>query len=196
MKKQKRAVFYTRVSTAEQNTAAQESELRQFAKNRGWDVTRVYSDKISGKTSSRPALDQLMDDCRKRRVDIVLVWKFDRFGRSLRHLVTSLEEFKRLGVDFISATEGIDTTIPSGELVFQIFGAIAQFESGLISERVKAGLAEAKRKGKSLGRPAIKKLSRQEIAEIRRARRRGVTLRELSRKFGASMWSVHQAGRL
>lgn len=195
MKKQKRVAIYSRVSTQDQSTKAQEYELQQFAKNRGWSVTRVYADKKSGATNSRPALDELMGNCRKRKVDVVLVWKFDRFARSLRHLVTALEEFKRLGIDFVSATEGIDTTVPSGELVFQIFGAIAQFERTLISERVKAGLAEAIRNGKKIGRPAIKTLSRAEIQKIRAARRRGVTLKKLSTQYGASMWTVFQAGR-
>lgn len=144
-------------------------------------------------TQSRPALDELMTDCRKRRLDVVLVWKFDRFARSLRQLVSALEEFRRLGVDFISATEGVDTTVPSGELVFQIFGAIAQFERALIVERVKAGLEQAKRDGKVLGRPAIKKLSEKEIERIRVERSKGITLRELAKKFGASLWSVYQA---
>ena len=196
MKKgQKRAALYVRVSTGAQDTKAQESELKEYAKNRGWEVTRVYRDTISGKINSRPALDELMADCRKRKVDAVLVWKFDRFARSLRHLVTALEEFKGLGIDFISATEGVDTTVPSGELVFQIFGAIAQFERTLICERVKAGIAEARRNGKRLGRPAIKKLSEAEITKIRAARRKGVTLRKLAIQFGASLWAVHQASR-
>jgi DNA invertase Pin-like site-specific DNA recombinase len=195
MKKQKWVAIYTRVSTQDQSTKAQEYELQQFAKNRGWSVSRVYTDKMSGATKSRPALDELMTDCRRCRVSTVLVWKFDRFARSLRHLVTALEEFKRLGINFVSATEGIDTTIPSGELVFQIFGAIAQFERTLISERVKVGLAEAIRNGKRIGRPPIKKLSEVEVRKIRAARRRGVTLRKLSNQFGASMWAVHQAGR-
>jgi len=194
-KGQKRAALYVRVSTGAQDTKAQESELKEYAKNRGWEVTRVYRDTISGKINSRPALDELMADCRKRKVDAVLVWKFDRFARSLRHLVTALEEFKGLGIDFISATEGVDTTVPSGELVFQIFGAIAQFERTLICERVKAGIAEARRNGKRLGRPAIKKLSEAEITKIRAARRKGVTLRKLAIQFGASLWAVHQASR-
>jgi DNA invertase Pin-like site-specific DNA recombinase len=143
----------------------------------------------------RPALQELMAACRQRKFDVVLVWKFDRFARSLRHLVTALEEFKRLGVDFISATEGVDTTIPSGELVFQIFGAIAQFERSLISERVKAGIAEARRNGRRLGRPAIKELSEIEVRKIRAARRKGATLRKLSNQFGASLWAVYQASR-
>jgi DNA invertase Pin-like site-specific DNA recombinase len=126
-------------------------------------------------------------------MSLCLVWKFDRFARSLRHLVSALEEFKGLGINFISATEGIDTTIPSGELVFQIFGAIAQFERELIVQRVKAGLLQARREGKVLGRPSIKKLNKKEVEEIRVERAKGVTLRELSKKFGASLWSVYQA---
>jgi DNA invertase Pin-like site-specific DNA recombinase len=195
MKDKKKVGVYVRVSTQDQSTKAQESELREFAKNRGWEVTGIYSDTISGTAKSRPGLDDLMSDCRKRKFAAVLVWKFDRFARSLRHLVTALEEFKALGIDFISATEGVDTTVPSGELVFQIFGAIAQFERTLICERVRAGLTEAKRKGKQLGRPAIKKLSHMEVKEIRAARKNGITLRKLATQFGASLWAVHQAAQ-
>ena len=195
MKVKKRVGVYVRVSTQEQSTKAQENELREFAKARGWEVTRVYSDTISGTTKSRPGLDELMADGRKRRLDAVLVWKFDRFARSLRHLVTALEEFKGLGIDFISATEGIDTTVPSGELVFQIFGAIAQFERTLICERVKAGLTEAKRKGTRLGRPPIRKLTDTDVAKIRAARKKGTTLRTLATQFKTSLWSVYQAAQ-
>jgi DNA invertase Pin-like site-specific DNA recombinase len=195
MKRTKRVAIYARVSTSEQSSAPQENELREFAVNRGWEVAGVYSDVISGAKDSRPGLNQLMQDCRRRKVDLVSVWKFDRFARSLRHLVTALEEFKRLGIDFISATEGVDTTVPSGELVFQIFGAIAQFERALISERVKAGIAEARRNGKHLGRPAIKKLSAAEIRNVRAARRKGVTLRKLAAQFRTSLWAVHQASQ-
>ena len=124
-----------------------------------------------------------------------MVWKFDRFARSLRHLVTALEEFRRLGVGFTSLTESVDTSIPSGELVFQIFGAIAQFERTLISERVRAGVAEARRNGKVVGRPPIKKLSEKEVQTIRVARREGKTLRELAARFGSSVWAVDQACR-
>jgi DNA invertase Pin-like site-specific DNA recombinase len=195
MQKTKRVGLYVRVSTAGQNTKAQQTELKAYAKNRGWTVTRVYADQISGAEHNRPALQELMADCKRRKVDVVLVWKFDRFARSLRHLVTALEEFRRLQIDFVSATEGVDTTVPSGELVFQIFGAIAQFERALISERVKAGIAEARRNGRQLGRPAIKKLSDAEIAKIRAARRKGVTLRKLATQLGASLWAVHQASQ-
>jgi DNA invertase Pin-like site-specific DNA recombinase len=196
MQKARRAGLYVRVSTDLQETGMQESELRRYAQARGWVIQKIYADRgISGRKDVRPALQELMTACRQRKIDVVLVWKFDRFARSLKHLVTALEEFKALGIHFISATEGIDTTVPSGELVFQIFGAIAQFEAGLISRRVRAGLAEAKRKGRRLGRPAIKKLSLAEIAKIRSARRKGVTLRKLATQFGASLWSVHQASR-
>lgn len=192
MGKTKRAALYVRVSTFDQSTKAQETELNTFAAARGWSISRVYADRISGTKTSRPELDELMKDCRQRKVDVVLVWKFDRFARSLRHLVTALEEFKRLGIDFISATEGVDTTIPSGELVFQIFGAIAQFERALISERVKSGLSEAKRNGVQLGRPPIKRLSEAEIKQIRSARAKGIPLRTISKRLGASLWAVHQ----
>jgi DNA invertase Pin-like site-specific DNA recombinase len=194
--KLQRAAAYVRVSTTLQNTKAQEAELKEYAERRGWEVTKVYADTISGAKDNRPALQALMADCRKRKVDIVLVWKFDRFARSLRNLVGALEEFKQLGIAFVSATEGVDTTIPSGELVFQIFGAIAQFERSLISERVRVGLAQAKRCGKQLGRPAIKRLSPQEWDRVRRERKSGkFTLRELAGKHGTSIWAVHQATR-
>ena len=193
--KRKKVAIYVRVSTSDQSTTTQEGQLREFADARGWQISKIYSDIISGAKDSRPGLNQLMEDCRKRKVDLVLVWKFDRFARSLRHLVTALDEFKRLGIHFTSATEGVDTTVPSGELVFQIFGAIAQFERALISERVKAGIAEARRNGKHLGRPAIKKLSPAEIRNVRAARRKGVTLRRLAAQFGTSLWAVHQASQ-
>jgi DNA invertase Pin-like site-specific DNA recombinase len=192
MKQKRRIAVYTRISTQEQSAKLQENELKAFAKARAWEVIGVYSDVISGTAKSRPGLDALMADCRKRKVDAVLVWKFDRFARSLRHLVTALEEFKALDIDFISATEGVDTTVPSGELVFQIFGAIAQFERTLICERVKAGLTEAKRKGKRLGRPPIRKLTHIDVQQIKVARRKGTTLRKLATQFGTSLWSVYQ----
>ncbi|HEX4542494.1 MAG TPA: recombinase family protein [Candidatus Acidoferrum sp.] len=192
MTKAKRCGIYVRVSTSDQSTKAQESELKKYAENRGWVVNRIYADKVSGTKQSRPELDELMTDCRKRKVDVVLVWKFDRFARSLRHLVSALEEFRKLGIDFVSSTEAVDTSLPSGELVLQIFGAMAQFERALTVERVKAGLAQARRDGKTLGRPAIKKLSEKEIERIRVERTKGVTLRELAKKFGASLWSIYQ----
>lgn len=192
MKQQKRCAAYVRVSTAAQTTASQEGELREYAGRRGWKV-QIYRDTISGAKESRPALNRLMEDCRARKIDVVLVWRFDRFARSLRHLVSALEKFKRLGVDFISASEGVDTTLASGELVFQIFGSIAQFERSLICERVKAGLAEARRKGTRLGRRPSRILSETEIKKIRAGRRKGVTLRKLALQFKAPLTAVYRA---
>jgi DNA invertase Pin-like site-specific DNA recombinase len=189
-----RVAAYTRVSTDDQSTKTQEHELRQYAKNRGWTVQRVYTDHgFSGASEKRPALEELLRDTRKRKFDVVLVWKFDRFARSLRQLVSALELFRKFGIDFVSATEAIDTSLPSGELVFQIFGAIAQFERALIGERVKAGLGEARRNGKQIGRPPIRALSQEERIRIRKEHRNGQSLRELAESYGVSLWMAHSA---
>jgi DNA invertase Pin-like site-specific DNA recombinase len=184
-KHQKRAALYVRVSTNDQSTSAQESELRECAQSRGWLVHRIYADKgVSGAKTQRPALTQLFEDCRKRAVDVVLVWKFDRFARSLKQLVGALDEFRSLGVEFCSLQESVDTSIPTGELVFQIFGAIAQFERSLIAERVKAGIAQAKRDGKRVGRKPLKEFSKDEIQRIIEAHARGgKSAREIAREF-------------
>lgn len=192
MKQPKQCAAYVRVSTAAQDTTSQENQLREYAGRRGWKV-QVYRDTMSGAKESRPALNQLMQDAREGRIDAVIVWRFDRFGRSLRHLVSALEEFKRLGVHFISATEGVDTSLPSGELVFQIFGSIAQFERALICERVKAGLAEARRKGTRLGRRPTRILSEEEIKKIRAARQKGATFRILAANFKAPVTAIFRA---
>jgi DNA invertase Pin-like site-specific DNA recombinase len=190
----KRVAIYVRVSTDEQSTMAQECELRAYAGSRGWTVNRVYSDEgISGAVASRPALDELMRDCRRRKVDVVLVWKFDRFARSLHHLVSALETFKSFGIDFTSCTECVDTSIPAGELVFQIFGAIAQFERSLIGERVRSGIAQARRSGKRIGRPPIRVISADERAAIASQHREGKSLRVLAQSHGVSLWAAHSA---
>ena len=146
--------IYARVSTTEQSTEPQLMDLRRYADQRGWDVYHTYDDKgISGTRDSRPALDSLMNDARKRRFDVVLVWRFDRFARSTKHLVLALEEFKNLGIDFVSYQENIDTSSPLGAAIFTIIGAVAQLERDIIAERVKAGLRRARSNGKRLGRP-------------------------------------------
>ncbi len=127
-----------------------------------------------------------------------MVWKFDRFTRSLKQLMSGLEMCRALGIDFVSVTEAIDTSLPSGELVFQMIGAVAQFERSLIGERVRSGLANARANGKSLGRPPLRKLSRAESRELRRERvNSNVPFRILARKFGVSVWTAHRlcAGR-
>jgi DNA invertase Pin-like site-specific DNA recombinase len=172
----------------------QEHELRQYAKNRNWTVQRVYTDHgFSGASEKRPALDELLSDTRKRKFDVVLVWKFDRFARSLRQLVSALELFRKFGIDFVSATEAIDTSLPSGELVFQIFGAIAQFERALIGERVRAGLGEARRNGKQIGRPPIRSLTPEERVRLRKEHLNGKSLRSLAESYGVTLWMAHSA---
>ncbi len=135
----KRAGLYARVSTnnGQQNPEMQLAELRTFCQHRGWDVAGEYVDKgVSGAKERRPNLDRLLADCRRRQVDVVVVYRYDRFARSLRQLVNALEEFRSLGIDFISLHEGVDTSTPNGRLVFGIFASIAEFERELIRDRV------------------------------------------------------------
>lgn len=145
--------LYARVSTLDQTCEVQLEDLRRYA-SKCFASHHEYTDAgVSGTQRHRPQLDALMRDARKRRFDVVLVWKFDRFARSLKHLIESLDEFSALGIDFISLTEGVDTTTPPGQLLFHIVGAVAQFERDLIAERVRAGMAHARAMGKHIGRP-------------------------------------------
>jgi DNA invertase Pin-like site-specific DNA recombinase len=152
-----RVAFYARVSTSNghQDPEMQLAELREYAARRGWQVTEEYVDHVSGSKESRPSLNRLMVDAHRRTFDAVLVWKIDRFGRSLKHLVNSLADLSAYGVAFISLRDNLDLSTPSGRLMFQIIGAMAEFERSLIQERVKAGLRNAKAKGKRLGRPRV-----------------------------------------
>jgi DNA invertase Pin-like site-specific DNA recombinase len=191
--KQKRAALYVRVSSGEQHTETQERALREYVQRRGWLSHMIYRDKgISGTTARRPGLDQLLKDCRRRAIDVVVVWKFDRFARSLKNLIAGLELCRALGIDFVSVTEAVDTSLPAGEMLFQMIGAVAQFERSLIAERVKSGLANARANGKILGRPPLRKLTCKEIANLRKQRAHGkVTFRILAKKFGVSVWTAH-----
>ena len=152
-----RAAIYARVSTNNgQDPHMQIRELREYCKRRGWDIEGEYVDAgVSGAKEHRPQLDVLLAACRKRRVDAVIVYRYDRFARSLRQLVNALEEFRSLGIEFISLHEGVDTSTPNGRLVFGIFASIAEFERELIRDRVKSGIAAAKSRGKRLGRPRV-----------------------------------------
>src|SRR6201987_2673854 len=153
-----RVAIYARVSTVNhgQDVSMQTRELRQFAEARGWHVADEYIDAgVSGAKDSRPELKRLMADAHKRRFDAVCVWRFDRFSRSVSHLLRALETFKALGIDFVSYSEQMDTSTPTGRMVFTVLGAVAELERSLIAERVRAGLRNARAKGKSLGRPRI-----------------------------------------
>jgi DNA invertase Pin-like site-specific DNA recombinase len=151
----KRAVVYARVSTRDQEPETQFHELKAYAKRRGVAVLREL-DVESGAKAGRPKLAQLLDLARKRQVDVVLVWKFDRFARSTKQLITALEEFRELGIDFISHTENIDTSTPVGKALFTMVSAFAEFERDLIHERVRNAIARARAEGTRLGRPAFR----------------------------------------
>jgi DNA invertase Pin-like site-specific DNA recombinase len=151
-----RVVLYARVSTSNghQDPEMQLAELREYADRRGWEIVGEYTDQgVSGSKESRPQLNRLMVDAHRRQFDAVLVWKIDRFGRALKHLVNALADLGAYGIAFISLRDNLDLSTPSGRLMFQIIGAIAEFERALIQERVKAGLRNAQAKGKKLGRP-------------------------------------------
>lgn len=188
----KRVAIYTRVSTTDQHPAMQERELVEYVRRRSWTVFKKYSDKgISGTVERRPALDALLADCRRHKIDVVVVWKFDRFARSLKQLLNALELFRALGIGFVSCTEAIDTSLPHGEMLFQIIGAIAQWERSLIVERVKAGLQHARRQGKRLGRPPLRVLTPKDIRELRKERlRTKAPFRTLATKYKISVWSA------
>jgi DNA invertase Pin-like site-specific DNA recombinase len=164
-----RAAIYARVSTTNhgQDVTLQTRELQQFAEARGWQLAGTYiDDGVSGAKDSRPELNRLMADAHKRCFDVVAVWRFDRFARSVSHLLRALETFSALGIAFVSLTEQMDTTTPTGKMVFTVLGAVAELERSLIAERVRAGLRNARAKGKKLGRPR-RVMDAEEIATLR-----------------------------
>lgn len=149
-----RVVLYARCSTQEQSVALQLDGLRDYAKARGLELVGEYIDEgVSGARAKRPALDRLLADARRRQFDAVLVWKLDRLGRSLQHLLTILGEFDEIGVRFVSLDDAIDTSTAAGRLFMQMRGAFAEYELAQIRERTKAGVAAARRRGRRLGRP-------------------------------------------
>ena len=147
-----RAAIYARVSTTDQTCDNQLLELHRYIAARGWTGVDYMDRGISGAKDRRPALDTLLADARRRRFDVLVVWRLDRLGRNLRHLVTLLEDVQALGIAFVSLAEGIDATTPAGKLQMHILAAIAEFERARIAERVRAGLARAKAQGQRLGR--------------------------------------------
>jgi DNA invertase Pin-like site-specific DNA recombinase len=204
----KRIALYARVSTSKcekcgkrlvvhdaddhdykgQDAEVQLRDLRDYAAARGWIITEVYTDTVTGAKQSRPDLNRLMADAAQRKFDAVLVWKLDRFGRSLRHLVNALAELEALGVSFISLRDNLDLGTPSGRLMFQIIGAMAEFERSLIQERVCAGLRNAKAKGRRLGRPRVVV----DKAEIFALRESGASWRTIAGKMGIGVGTVHR----
>jgi DNA invertase Pin-like site-specific DNA recombinase len=182
--------LYARVSTTDkgQDPEMQLRELREYCERRKLEIVREYVDNgISGSKESRPELNRLMADANRRKFDAVLVWKFDRFARSTSHLLKALETFQSLKIDFVSLTEGIDTSTPVGAMVFTILGAVGQMERELIRERIRAGVRNARAKGKRLGRPKVT-VNASVVASLRAA---GRSYRAVATELGVSVGTVH-----
>ena len=188
----KRAALYMRVSTKghNQTTETQALALREYAAHRGFLIVEEYRDDgISGSKDSRPALDRLMRDARARRFDVVIVARFDRFARSVSHLLRALEEFSHLGVDFVSLSESIDTSTPMGRMIFTVLGAVAELERNLIKERVQMGISRARKQGKALGRPRVQ-IDPLQVTGLRAC---GLSLNEIAGKLGVGRGTVERA---
>jgi DNA invertase Pin-like site-specific DNA recombinase len=204
----KRIALYARVSTSKcekcgkrqsehdcldheyrgQDSEVQLRELREYAAARGWAIVETYTDSVSGAKNSRPGLDKLMADAARRRFDVIVVWRFDRFARSVSHLLRALEQFQSLGIDFVSLSENVDTSTPTGKMIFTVLGAVAELERSLIVERVKAGLRNARAKGKKLGRPRADVRE----SEVEGLRASGATWRAIAKEMGVGVGTVHR----
>jgi DNA invertase Pin-like site-specific DNA recombinase len=179
--------IYARVSTKDQSCEMQLRDLRIYCAARGFDLVREYIDVgQSGAKDSRPELNKLMDDARKRQFDAIVVWRFDRFARSTKHLLMALEEFRSLGIQFISYQENIDTSSALCQALFTIVSAVAQLERDLIRERVTAGIRNARANGKKLGRPKSA-VDRERILELKE---QGLSLRQIAAKLGIGYGTV------
>lgn len=186
----KRVALYARVSTLDkgQDPETQLQPLREYANRRGFQIQGEYVDTASGTTEGRSQYRAMLELVRKRKLDVVLVWRYDRFARSTQALVNALKEFQNLGVDFISYQENIDTTTPTGELIFHVMASLAQFESSLISQRVKAGMARAKAQGKQISRP---KLNATMLKQIQDLHKTGLSLNQVSKRSGVAYGTVY-----
>lgn len=186
--------LYARVSTTDkgQDIDLQLSELRNFAQKRDWEAMAYIDQGVSGAKSKRPALEELLKAARSRKIDTVIVWRLDRLGRSLSHLLHMLNEFQALGVAFISLRENIDMTTPTGRLMTHLIGAFAEFERELIRERVKAGIETAKRKGKKIGRNSTPPITLRRIIELHQDQEKKHSLRAIAKKAKVSLGTVQR----
>jgi DNA invertase Pin-like site-specific DNA recombinase len=188
------AAVYARVSTINngQDSTMQTRELTEYCQRRGWTVYDTYvDDGFSGKKDSRPQLNRMMRDAHARRFDVVICWRFDRFSRSVSHLCRALETFHALDIQFVSMIEQVDTTTPTGKLVFTILGAVAEGERNQIAERVRSGLRNARAKGKTLGRPK----KEVDVTRIQALRASGTSWRKIANAMGLSVGTVYAAAR-
>jgi len=181
-----RAPIYVRVGTHDQEVENQLEELRRFVEARGWEAREYVDEGVSGALDQRPALDELIQDAKRRRFDVLVCWRLDRLGRSLKHLITLLDDLQALGVAFVSLAEGIDATTPAGKLQMHILGAISEFERARCAERVRAGLARVRREGRRLGRPPVQ-ISPDAVESVR-----GLPVREAARRLGVSRSTAHR----
>lgn len=200
----KRAALYVRVSTAgktrqnnyaafDQNPEVQEHPLRDLVAQRGWQIHHVYADRASGAKERRRELDSLMADARRGAFDVVLVWRFDRFARSVKQLVLALEEFRSLRIDFVSHQESLDTSTPMGQAMFTIIAAMAELERSIIRERVLAGMEYARRNGTKSGKPFGRPKAvfrRDRVVELRR---QGRSWRQIAKELDAGVGTVRRA---
>ena len=196
MKEKTAVAIYARVSTSKagQDPSMQTRELTEYCARRGWEVAGVYVDSgISGATDSRPELNRLMEDAHRRKFSVVAVWKFDRFARSVSHLLRALETFRALGIEFVSLTEQVDTTTPMGKMIFTVLASVSELERGLISERCRAGIRNARAKGKRLGRPPLRTFSQEEKERIRITRDKDRTsVRQLAIRHETTQYIINR----
>jgi DNA invertase Pin-like site-specific DNA recombinase len=187
--------IYIRVSTLDQRTDSQEQELKRYCRQRGWKNLIFYVDKICGAKTSRPDLERLMQDIRAGKIERLVVYKLDRLGRSLTHLALILDELNRLQVPLIASSQGIDTSNdnPAGRLQLGVLMAVAEFERGIIKERVNAGIAAAKTRGVKFGRPST---INARAAEVKKLKAKGLGLRAIGRELKMPVSSVHKALQL
>jgi len=184
-----RIALYCRVSTSGQTTENQKRDLTRYCDSRDWPVAQVFEDVgVSGAKDSRPALDDLMRQAKQKKFNTVVVWKFDRFARSTQHLLQALQEFQALGIDFVSYSEGIDTSTPMGKMIFTFLAAIAEFERSLIKERVKAGIERAKAQGVHCGRPRVGF----DVNKALRLKREGMSWSQLAKRMKVSVSTLRR----
>jgi len=189
-----KAAVYSRISTVGhgQDVAMQTRELREYCQRRGWEIFDCYVDEgVSGKKDSRPELNRLMADAHARRFDVVVVWRFDRFSRSVSHLCRALDTFHALKINFVSMIEQIDTTTPAGTFVFHVLAAVAESERQTIVERVRGGLRNARARGKRLGRPR----KSVDVARVNSLRAAGRSWRSIAKEMNLSVGTVYAANR-
>ena len=190
-----KAAIYARVSTSDQNNSIQVRELSDYIQRRGWELAGIYQDQMSGAKVSRPGLDRLMSDARQLRFDVVIVWKLDRFGRSLVHCVSGIQELASLGIRFIATSQGLDTdeSNPASKLLLHILAAVAQFERELIRERVSAGMRNAKSRGTRSGREIGRPRRVFDHGEAQRLRDAGRSWRQIASALGVGVGTARRA---